>query len=58
VIHGAADVRTRCGGRLLRAPTRQPVGSADDLARDGVFDGGEIDEFLIDLYAMRRSNLA
>lgn len=36
----------------------QPVGSADDLARDGVFDDGEIDEFLTDLYAMRRSNLA
>jgi hypothetical protein len=37
----------------------QPVGSAaEDLARDGVFDNGEIDEFLTDLYAMRRSNLA
>ena len=36
----------------------QPVGSADDLARDGIFDDGEIDDFLADLYAMRRSNLA
>lgn len=36
----------------------QPIGSADDLARAGVFDDSEIDEFLTDLYAMRRSNLA
>lgn len=36
----------------------QPVRSAADLAHDGIFDDDEIDEFLTDLYAMRRSNLA
>lgn len=30
-----------------------PVRSADDLARDGVFDDDELDEFLADLRAMR-----
>jgi hypothetical protein len=36
----------------------EPVGSAQDLARDGVFDDGEVEEFLADLYAMRRSDVA
>lgn len=36
----------------------EPVHSADDLARDGVFDDGEVEEFLTDLYAMRRSEVA
>jgi hypothetical protein len=36
----------------------QPVRSAADLAHDGIFADDEIDEFLTDLYAMRRSNLA
>lgn len=36
----------------------EPVRSADDLARDGIFDEGEVEEFLADLYAMRRADLA
>lgn len=36
----------------------EPVQSAEDLARDGVFDDGEIEEFLADLYALRRSDVA
>lgn len=36
----------------------QPVRSAADLAHDDIFDDDEIDHFLTDLYAMRRSNLA
>jgi hypothetical protein len=36
----------------------EPVRSADDLARDGIFDDGEVEEFLADLYAMRRADLA
>lgn len=35
-----------------------PVRSAEDLARDGVFEDGEVEEFLADLYAMRRADLA
>ena len=35
-----------------------PVGSAEDLARDGVFDDDELEEFLTDLAAMRRADLA
>ncbi|MGQ0775027.1 MAG: hypothetical protein ACT4NY_11520 [Pseudonocardiales bacterium] len=36
----------------------KPVCSADDLARDGVFDEGELEEFLADLTAIRRAELA
>ncbi len=36
----------------------EPVRSAEDLARDGVFAEGEVEEFLADLYAMRRSDVA
>ncbi|WP_214401901.1 hypothetical protein [Pseudonocardia lacus] len=36
----------------------EPIRSADDLARDGVFDDGEVEDFLADLYAMRRSEVA
>ena len=36
----------------------EPLRSADELACDGVFDEGEVDEFLADLYAMRRADLA
>jgi len=36
----------------------EPVRSADDLAREAVFDEGEVEEFLADLYAMRRADLA
>jgi hypothetical protein len=36
----------------------EPVRSADDLARTGVFDDGEVEEFLADLYAMRRADTA
>jgi hypothetical protein len=32
--------------------------SAEDLAEDGVFDDGELEEFLADLGAMRRADLA
>jgi hypothetical protein len=35
-----------------------PVQSAEDLAADGVFDDGELEEFLADLAAMRRADLA
>jgi len=35
-----------------------PVRSAEDLAADGVFDDGELEEFLADLAAMRRADLA
>jgi hypothetical protein len=36
----------------------EPVRTAEDLARDGVFDDGEVEQFLADLYAMRRSDVA
>ena len=36
----------------------EPVRGAEDLAREGVFDDGEIEQFLADLYAMRRSDIA
>lgn len=36
----------------------EPVRSAEDLARDEVFEDGEVEEFLADLYAMRRSDVA
>lgn len=36
----------------------EPVRSAEDLARDGIFDDGEVEEFIADLYAMRRSDVA
>jgi hypothetical protein len=35
-----------------------PVRSAADLAEDGVFDDGELEEFLADLAAMRHADLA
>lgn len=35
-----------------------PLQSADDLAHDGIFDDGEVEEFIADLYAMRRSDVA
>ena len=35
-----------------------PVRSAEDLAEDRVFDEGELEEFLADLGAMRRTDLA
>lgn len=35
-----------------------PVRSAADLAEDGVFDDGELEEFLADLAVMRRADLA
>jgi hypothetical protein len=34
------------------------VRSAEDLAATGVFDDGEIDEFLTDLSTMRRADVA
>lgn len=36
----------------------EPVRSVEDLARDGVFEDGEVEEFLADLYAMRRADIA
>jgi hypothetical protein len=36
----------------------EPIQKAEDLARNGVFDDGEIEQFLSDLYAMRRSDVA
>lgn len=36
----------------------EPVSSADDLACDGVFDDGEVERFVADLYAMRHSDVA
>ena len=36
----------------------EPVTKAEDLARNGVFDDGEVEQFLTDLYAMRRSDVA
>jgi hypothetical protein len=38
--------------------TTEPIQTAADLARDGIFEDDEIDEFLTDLYAMRRSDVA
>jgi hypothetical protein len=36
----------------------EPVQKAEDLARAGVFDDGEVEQFLADLYAMRHSDVA
>lgn len=36
----------------------EPVRSADDLARSGVFEDGEVELFLVDLYAMRHADTA
>ena len=35
-----------------------PLRTADDLAHPGIFDDGEVEEFIADLYAMRRSDVA
>lgn len=35
----------------------EPIREAEDLACDGVFDEGEVEEFLAGLYSMRRSNV-
>jgi hypothetical protein len=35
----------------------KPVMRAEDLARNGVFEEGEVEQFLADLYAMRRSDV-
>lgn len=35
-----------------------PLRSAEDLAHAGIFDDGEVEEFIVDLYAMRRSDVA
>jgi hypothetical protein len=36
----------------------EPVRTAEDLARVGVFDDGEVEQLLADLYAMRHSDVA
>jgi hypothetical protein len=36
----------------------EPARKAEDLARSGVFDEGEVEELLADLYAIRRSDVA
>ncbi|HEV2258463.1 MAG TPA: hypothetical protein VGS06_35530 [Streptosporangiaceae bacterium] len=44
---------------LFRAKNAQPVGSADDLACDGMFETDEeLEEFLAYTYAARRADLA
>ena len=40
-----------------RFDASEPIRSAEDLPRDGMFDEGEVEEFLADLYAMRRSDV-
>jgi hypothetical protein len=35
-----------------------PLLAAEDLAHTGIFDDGEVEEFIADLYAMRRSDVA
>jgi hypothetical protein len=35
-----------------------PLQSAEDLAHAGIFDDGEVEDFIADLYAMRRSDVA
>jgi hypothetical protein len=35
-----------------------PVRSSEDLARSGIFDDGEVEEFLTDLSEMRRADIA
>lgn len=35
----------------------EPVRSAGDLASEGIFAEGEVEEFLADLYAMRHSDV-
>jgi hypothetical protein len=35
-----------------------PLQSAEDLAAEGIFDDDEVDEFLTDLYTMRRADIA
>lgn len=35
-----------------------PLRNAEDLAQGGIFDDGEVEEFIADLYAMRRSDVA
>jgi hypothetical protein len=36
----------------------EPIRNAEDLALNGVFDDGEVEQFIADLYAMRRSDVA
>ena len=35
-----------------------PLHTAEDLAHPGIFDDGEVEEFIADLYTMRRSDVA
>lgn len=35
-----------------------PLRSAEDLAHAGIFEDGEVEEFIADLYAMRGSDVA
>ena len=36
----------------------EPIRGADDLARDGIFEDGELEAFLTDLRAMRHADTA
>ncbi len=36
----------------------EPIQKAEDLAHCGIFDDGEVEQFLADLYAMRHSDVA
>jgi hypothetical protein len=68
--HGGAEVTTADGADYSDRPERSqvsaeellqgsaPVRSGEDLAQDGVFDDGELEEFLADLIAMRQADLA
>jgi hypothetical protein len=61
----SADGLDRDPARPLHTPTldelfkaSEPITSVDALARDEFFDDGEVEEFLAELYARRRSDVA
>lgn len=54
--HSGRPYATASVDELFRGSA--PVRSAEDLAAHGVFDDGEIDEFLTDLSMMRRADVA
>jgi hypothetical protein len=60
-VNSAGDssrpVRSKVSADELFADSA-PVSTVDDLAHEGVFDDGELEEFLADLAALRRADLA
>ena len=36
----------------------EPIRKAENLARSGIFEDDDVDQFLADLYAVRRSDVA